>query len=154
MKKILIACLLLVNLAYTATAQDDGVKTGEGQEMRKPSKDRINPRILEQLSLSAAQQEQIKVINDDYRSKMQEMIKSDIAPEDRKSKRKDFDAGRAKAIMGILSAEQKEKLTTLQNDPKLMEKEGEFKHKSKEDGEKTKMKTDDEKTKIKVKSDK
>ena len=92
MKKILIAGLLFMSLAYTATAQDDGMKTGEGRERRMPSKDRINPRILEQLSLSAAQQEQIKVINDDYRSKMQEMIKSNIAPEDRKTKRKEFDA--------------------------------------------------------------
>jgi Spy/CpxP family protein refolding chaperone len=151
MKKMLVAGFLFMNLAYTATAQNDGMKTGEGQEMRKTSKDRINPRILEQLSLSAAQQEQIKLINDDYRSKMQEMIKTDIAPEDRKSKRKEFDARRTQAIMAILSAEQKEKLTTLQNDPKLIEKENEFKHKSKEDGEKTKMKTDEEKTKIKVK---
>jgi Spy/CpxP family protein refolding chaperone len=153
MKKIIIAGFLFMNLAYIATAQDDGMKSGEGQERRMPSKDRINPRILEQLSLTASQQEQIKVINDDYRSKMQEMIKSDIAPEDRKTKRKEFDAGRNKAIMAILSTEQKEKLTTLKNDPKFMEKEGEFKYKSKEDGEKTKLKADDEKTKVKVKTD-
>ncbi|MEO5985307.1 MAG: hypothetical protein ABIP80_07350 [Ferruginibacter sp.] len=153
MKKILIAGLLFMNLAYSATAQDEVMKTGEAPVRRIPSKDRINPRILEQLSLSAGQQEQITTINEDYRSKMQEMIKSDIAPEDRKSKRKDFDADRTKAIMTLLTPEQKEKFTSLQNNPQYMDKEGEFKHKSKEDGEKTKVKTDDEKTKVKVKND-
>lgn len=102
----------------------------------------MNPRLLDQLSLTATQSEQVKVINEDYRSKMQEMIKSDLSVDDRKAKRNIYDSERRTKILAILTASQVQKLQELQKADKVDgDNDVDYKSKSKnEDGEKTKVK--------------
>ncbi|MEJ7626818.1 MAG: hypothetical protein WKF35_08145 [Ferruginibacter sp.] len=152
MKKILLSIITITALSFSAFAQStssDEMK--QSSERRERQKDRINPRLLEQIGLSAIQNDQIKMINEDYRSKMQEMIKSEIPVEDRKSKRASLENDKKNKIMAVLTAEQLMKLKELQS--KEINVDGETKDKIKTDDGKIKVKSDDEKTKIKIKSD-
>lgn len=154
MKKIFAGLIAFTIISFTASAQTQKPGESEKAGSRGQHKDKINPRVLDQLELSASQKEQIKAINDDYRAKMQEMIKSEIPAEERKNKRSSLETEKKNKILAILTAEQVKKLKELQSNPGMYENNnGEYKEKFKSDGEKTKIKIDDEKTKTKVEKD-
>lgn len=142
MKKIISAMLVLSLMGYSATAQTENKSEMTDRGDRRQDNNRINPRLLDQLSLTATQSEQVKMLNEDYRSKMQEMIKSDMSVDDRKAKRNAYDAERSTKLLAILTPAQVQKLQALQktqnnNDDRDID----YKSKTKnEDGEKTKVK--------------
>jgi Spy/CpxP family protein refolding chaperone len=155
MKRIFTGIIVLTAIAFSASAQQsDQVNVSKAQTERRHSKDRINPRLLEQLNLTATQKEQVKVINDEYRAKMQEMIKSEIPAEQRKDQRTVFEKERKDKIMAVLTAEQQQKLAELQR-KEISEVVDERENKAAKErtGYKEKIKVDDKETKIKVKSD-
>lgn len=139
MKKIISAMLVLALMGSTATAQNEN--KGDRAD-RRQNNNRINPRLLDQLSLTATQSEQIKVINDEYRTKMQDMIKTDLGVEDRKSKRNVYDTERKAKLLAVLTPTQIQKLHELQKAQGTGgEKDIDYKMKSKdENGDKTKIK--------------
>lgn len=134
--------LVLSLMSYSATAQNEDKDGKSNREDRGQHNNRFNPRLLDQLSLTATQSEQIKVINDDYRLKMQEMIKSDLSVEDRKAKRNVYDTERKAKILALLTPTQIKKLYELQKSQGTGDdKDIDYKIKTKnEDGEKTKIK--------------
>lgn len=152
--------IAIAAVSFSASAQtqkSDDMKPGtrESSEKRSQQRDRINSRILEQLSLSATQKEQITSINYEYRTKMQEMIKSEIPAEERKNKRTAFETEKRNKILAILTTDQTKKLKELQSSETMGMKDdkGESIEKIKSDDGKTKIKRDDEKTKIKIEND-
>lgn len=134
--------LVLSLMSYSATAQNDDKEDKSNRGDRGQNSNRFNPRLLDQLSLTATQSEQIKVINDDYRLKMQEMIKSDLSVEDRKAKRNVYETERKAKILAMLTPTQIKKLHELQKSQGSGDdKDVDYKIKAKnEDGEKTKIK--------------
>lgn len=122
MKKILlgITALLLINFAV---AQDG-------------KSNRISGMVIAQLDLTDDQKEKVKTINAEYRTEMQQVIKSDLTPEQRKNKRTELEARKRQKIVSILTATQKQKLAALEGD-------GEFKQKSTVNGREVKVKVDD-----------
>jgi len=125
--------------AQTQKPNDANPGTAQRTERRNQN-DRLNPRLIDQLTLTSTQKEQIKGFNDEYRAKMQEMIKSEIPVEERKSKRNAFDAEKKNKILSILTADQAKKLKELQSNSNTTNDTGEYKEKIKIDGEKTKIK--------------
>ena len=134
--------LILSLMGYSAAAQSANKEGGTDRGDRRQNYNRINPRLLDQLSLTATQSEQVKMINEDYRSKMQEMIKSDLSVDDRKAKRNAYDAERRTKLLAILTAAQVQKLQELQKTERVDgDNDVDYKSKTKtEDGEKTKVK--------------
>ncbi len=140
MKKIISAMLVLALMSYSASAQSDNKDGRPDRGDRRQSSNRINPRLLDQLNLTTTQAEQVKVINEDYRAKMQEMIKSDLPVEDRKAKRNTYDAERRTKVLAILTPAQVQKLQQLQK-AQPSEADVDYKRKTKdENGDKTKVK--------------
>lgn len=133
---------VLALLSFPASAQRDNKDGKLDRGERRGNYNRINPRLLDQLNLTATQSEQVKVINEDYRAKMQDMIKSQLPVEDRKVKRNAFDAERRTKLLAILTSAQLQKLQELQKaDRANADEDVDYKSKTKnEDGEKTKVK--------------
>ena len=139
--------LALSLMGYSVSAQNDDKDGRPDRDDRRENNNRINPRLLDQLSLTATQSEQIKIINDDYRTKMQDMIKTDLSVDERKAKRNVYDAERKAKFLAVLTPAQTQKLLKIQKSEKMDQ--------SKDEDYKIKTKTEDgEKTKIKVKTDK
>jgi hypothetical protein len=140
MKKIIVGIIVLASFNMNVTAQSgDNGSRSEAQDR----KDRISPRLLEQLDLSLEQKEQIKGINAEYRNQMQEMIKSPISADERRTKREKFEADRKARILAVLTADQRTRLLEMQSQTPGGTN-GDFKHK---------VKTPEGKTKVKVKTD-
>ncbi len=132
--------LALALMSYSASAQGDNKDGRPDRGDRRQNSNRINPRLLDQLNLTATQSEQVKAINEDYRAKMQDMIKSDLPVEDRKAKRNTYDAERKTKVMAILTPAQVQKLQQLQK-AEPSEVDVDYKQKTKdENGDKTKVK--------------
>lgn len=135
--------LVLALMGYSASAQNENKDGRPDRSDRRQNYNRISPRLLDQLSLTATQSEQIKVINEDYRVKMQDMIKSDLGVDERKAKRNGYDTERRAKFLAILTPAQLKKLQELQKaqDTDAGDKDIDYKSKTKtEDGEKTKVK--------------
>lgn len=134
--------LVLAMMGYSASAQNDDKNGSNDQSDKRQNYNRLNPRLFDQLSLTATQSEQVKVINDDYRTKMQDMIKSDLSIDDRKAKKAVYEAERRTKLLAVLTPTQIQKLHELQKSPGAGdEKDIDYKMKTKsEDGEKTKVK--------------
>lgn len=140
--------LVLALMGYSASAQNENKDGRTDRADKRQNYNRINPRLLDQLSLTSTQSDQIKVINDDYRTKMQDMIKSDLSVEDRKAKRGVYDIERRTKLLAILTPTQVKKLQDLQKAQDVGgDNDVDYKMKTKtEDGEKTKVK-------VKIESD-
>ena len=134
--------LTLALMGYSASAQNQNKDNRPEREGKRQNNHRLNPRLLDQLSLTATQSEQIKVINENYRAEMQEMIKSDLSVDERKAKRDVYDSERKAKFMSVLTPTQILKLHELQKADSIDgDKDGDYKIKTKtEDGEKTKIK--------------
>jgi Spy/CpxP family protein refolding chaperone len=141
MKKFFTGIIAIAAFTFSASAQMPSSSDQDVQrtDRRGNNANRINARALEQLNLSESQKEQLKLINDDYRSKMQQVIKSEISADDRKAQRMTLETERKNKVMALLTAEQKEKLKTLLSTQGTDDK-GEYKEKTKVDGDKTKIK--------------
>ena len=143
MKKIIFGIITFASLTVTTSAQVKPAENGNADaarsERRAQHGDRINPRSLEMLDLTATQKEQIKLINEDYRSKMQDMIKSDLSTEERKAKRTGFEMEKKNKIMALLTSGQAKKLKEIMISEKTGDR-AEYKEKIKVDEDKIKVK--------------
>lgn len=142
MKKFLVGFIAFAIFGFSASAQSGNPSDRASMRDSRNQSERVNPRLLEQISLTAAQNEQIKVINDAYRAKMQDMIKSELSTEERKAKRSTYATERKNSIMAVLTPEQTRKLKQLESE--VTQSDGDYKEK---------IKTENGKTKIKVKTD-
>src|SRR6476661_4567984 len=138
MKKIYSALIAVCALSFSGFAQQNQSADVNQQRSRNQNRDRINPRLLEQLQLTAAQKERIRVINDDYRAKMQDVIKADMTPEQRRDKREALNAEKYTNTISVLTTEQVTKLKDLQSKDPATYTEGDRKEKIKIEDGKTK----------------
>lgn len=119
MKKFFTGIFAIAVMGFSAFAQEDKKESMDDKSAshgERKDKGRFNMRLLEQLDLTATQKDQLKVINEEYRSKMQDMIKSDMTPEERKAQRNIFENDRKKKTMAILTPEQIVRLRELQSE--------------------------------------
>ncbi len=97
---------------------------------------RLSGMVIAQLDLTDAQKEKVKAINAEYRTDMQEVIKSDLTPEQRKDRRTALEGKKREKIVALLTPAQKQKLTALEGS-------GEYKQKGSVNGREVKVKVDD-----------
>jgi Spy/CpxP family protein refolding chaperone len=151
MKKIIAGLFAIAAFTFSAAAQD---QTTDGQ--RKGNKERHgmhkghDGKGFEALNLTDAQKQQMKSINEEFKTRMQTLQKNDnILVKDMKEQRKALMTERKNKIAAILTPEQKTKFEQLRKDHGSR---GDFKNKTKGEGWKQKRKVEDGKEKVKVKS--
>ena len=150
MKKIFAGLFAVAAFTFSAVAQDQ-----TNTDQNKWNKERHgmhkgrDGRGLEKLNLTEAQKQQMKSINEEFRTKMQSLQKNDnILVKDQREQRKALITERKNRIAAILTAEQKSQLEQLR---KEHGEKGDWKQKSKDGDWKQKRKVEDGKEKIKVK---
>ncbi len=152
MKKIIAGCLAIAAFTFSAVAQDqnnagDRMKNGR-QGMHKGHEGK-GMESMENFNLTEAQRQQIKSINDDFKTRVQSLNQNDnILVKDAKAQRKALMQERKNKIAAILTPEQKTQFEQLH-------KEGnndDWKNKSKGEDWKKKRKMEDGKEKVKVKT--
>jgi Spy/CpxP family protein refolding chaperone len=109
---------------------------------------------MEKLNLTDAQKQQMKTINQEFRTRMQSLQKNDnILVKDQKEQRKALIEERNNRIAAILTPEQKTQFEQFRKEHgQRGEGNGDWKNKTKGDDWKQKRKVEDGKEKIKIKS--
>ena len=146
MKKIITALFAIAAFTFSTQAQDQNKvneqkKNARQQHGHHKGHGGKGMDGMENLNLTAAQRQQIKSINEDFKNKLQALNKNDnITVKDMKAQRKALMEDRKNKISAILTPEQKNQFEQLR---KQDNREGEWKEKRKvEDGkEKRKIKT-------------
>ncbi len=150
MKKIITGLFAFAVFTFSTSAQTQNNAEGYKKESRgyKKGHDRMNG--MEKLNLSDAQKQQIKSINEDFKSKMQALDKNDnIMVKDMKAEKKALMQERKDKISAVLTPEQKTQFAAMRKDHK---NKGDVKEKKKGDDWKQKRKIEDGKEKVKVKT--
>ena len=153
MKKIIAGLFAIAAFTFSAAAQDqptDGVRKGNKEKhgMHKGHGKRMDG--MEKLNLTDAQKQQMKSINEDFRTRMQTLQQNDnILVKDMKVQRKALMEERKNKISSILTPEQK---TQFEQMRKQHGSRGDYKNKTKGDDWKQKRKVEDGKEKVKVKT--
>ncbi len=119
MKKVLIPLIAIFAITFTANAQN---KMGnKGHQHHKHEKGMM----AKQLNFSDAQKAQAKLINDDSRKKMQELNKQEnITVKEMRTRKAAIQKDRKIKMDGLLTAEQKTKMTQLKAEQKAKKEEG------------------------------
>ena len=149
MKKILTGLFAFAVFTFSTSAQAQNNAEGYKKERRGYNKGLDKMNGMEKLNLSDAQKQQIKSINEDFKSKMQALDKNDnIMVKDMKAQRKALMQERKNKIAAILTPEQKIQFEQLHKEGN----KGDWKNKSKSEDWKKKRKMEDGKEKVKVKT--
>ena len=154
MKKIITGLFAIAAFTFSAVAQDkttdgQGKWNKERQGMHK-GRDGRGMEAMQKLNLTDAQKQQMKSINEEFRTKMQSLQQNDnILVKDQKEQRKALMQERMNRISAILTPEQKTQFEQMRKEhgPK-----GDFKNKTKGEDWKQKRKVEDGKEKVKVKT--
>ena len=119
MKKVLIPLIAIFAITFTASAQN---KMGnKGHQHHKHEKGMM----AKELNFSDAQKAQAKQINDDSRKKMQELNKQEnITVKEMRTRKAAIQKDRKIKMDGLLTAEQKTKMTQLKAEHKAKKEEG------------------------------
>ena len=119
MKKVLIPLIAIFAITFTASAQN---KMGnKGHQHHKHEKGMM----AKELNFSNAQKAQAKQINDDSRKKMQELNKQEnITVKEMRTRKAAIQKDRKIKMDGLLTAEQKTKMTQLKAEHKAKKEEG------------------------------
>jgi len=166
MKKIIAGLFAIAAFTFSAAAQDqtntDQKKWNkEGRGMHKGHEGR-GKEAMEKLNLTDAQKQQMKTINEDFKTRMQALQKNDnILVKDMKEQRKALMTERKNKIAAILTPEQKTQFEQMhqKHEGKFSRKfdgnndgKGDWKKKIKSEDGKQKIKSEDGKEKVKVKT--
>ena len=117
MKKLLIPIIAIFALTVTASAQDKMGKKGQHQKHQKGM-------MAKQLNFSEDQKKQAKAINEDSRKKMQELNKNEsITVKEMRDRKAAIQKERKIKMDGLLTAEQKTKMTQLKAERKAKSEE-------------------------------
>lgn len=157
MKKIIAGLFAIAAFTFSAAAQDQNagqtkIKANHGMHQRHHDGQRMDG--IEKLNLTDAQRQQIKTINQEFRTRMQSLQKNDnILVKDMKEQRKALMEERKNRIAAILTPEQKTQFEQMHKEHgERSEVKGDWKNKTKGDDWKQKRKVEDGKEKIKIKS--
>ncbi len=142
MKKLLIPIITIFALTVTATAQDKMGKKSHHQKHQKGM-------MAKQLNFTDAQKSRAKTINDDSRKKMQELNKNEsITVKEQRDRKAAIQKERKTKMDGLLTADQKTRMTQLKAEQKVKKEERFSKH---VDKMKTSLNlTDEQVTKLKA----
>lgn len=118
MKKVLILLIAIFSLTVSANAQH---KMGKKEQQPKHQK----MMMAKQLNLSEEQQKKAKAINEDTRKKMQELYKNEsITVKEMRDSKYAIQKERKAKMDGLLTAEQKAKLSRLKAQRKVKHEAG------------------------------
>jgi Spy/CpxP family protein refolding chaperone len=152
MKKIIAGCLAIAAFTFSAVAQDQNNAGDRMQKDRQGMHKGHNGKGMngmEKLNLNDAQKQQIKSINEEFKTKIQGLNKNDnMMVKDMKAQKKALMQERKNKIAAILTPEQKNQFAQLHKE----RNKGDWKNKSKGEDWKKKRKMEDGKEKVKVKT--
>lgn len=118
MKKLLIPLIAIFALTATVNAQDKMGKKGHHHKHQKGM-------MAKQLNFSEDQKKQAKTINEDSHKKMQELNKNEsITVKEMRDRRAAIQKERKTKMDGLLTAEQKTKMTQLKAERKVKNEAG------------------------------
>ena len=118
MKKLLIPLIAIFALTATVNAQDKMSKKSHHNKHQKSM-------MAKQLNFTDAQKAQAKTINEDSRKKMQELKKNEsITVKEQRDRRAAIQKERKTKIDGLLTGEQKTKMTQLKAEHKAKKEAG------------------------------
>ena len=118
MKKLLIPLIAIFALTATVSAQDKMSKKGHHNKHQKGM-------MAKQLNFTDAQKAQVKTINEDSRKKMQELNKNEgITVKEQRDRKAAILKERKTKMDGLLTAEQKTKMTQLRAEHKAKKEAG------------------------------
>ncbi len=153
MKKIITGLFAIAAFTFSAVAQDQnnaGDRMNKGRQGMHKGHNGKGMEGMEKLNLTEAQRQQIKSINEDFKSKMQALDKNDnMMVKDMKAEKKVLMQERKDKISTVLTPEQKTQFAAMRKDHK---NKGDVKEKKKGDDWKQKRKIEDGKEKVKVKA--
>ena len=155
MKKIITALFAIAAFTFSTQAQDQNKvneqkKNARQQHGHHKGHGGKGMEGMDNLNLTDAQRQQIKSINEDFKTRLQALNKNDnIMVKDMKEQRKALMEERKNKISAILTPEQKNQFEQLRKQDK---REGEWKEKKKGEDWKEKRKMEDGKEKRKIKT--
>jgi hypothetical protein len=116
MKKLLTGIIALAAFAFSASAQvERKPMDGQGKGQHHGMKERGN--LVRELNLTDAQKTQMKSVNMDFKTKMQDLKKQDnMTMKEFNGRKAALLADRKNKVMGLLTDEQKSKMETLKKD--------------------------------------
>jgi Spy/CpxP family protein refolding chaperone len=141
MKKIIAGFVMMVFLAFSASAQE---KQNEHHGRHKAKHHR--ERITKDLNLTDQQKQDLKVIHDNHRTQMAELKKEDISVEEMRDRRAKLAKEHRSAMHRILTLEQKGKIQEQRN--KSMEKRQQMQAQRMEKMKKDLVLTDDQSSRL------
>ena len=113
MKSIFLSLFATAAIIFSANAQDNNQdKTGtikSGKEFRKHH-GAVHQQITEKLNLTDEQKQQFKAINEDFKSRMDELKKSNLSGDEAKEKKQALLKERTEKVQALLTAEQKQQM--------------------------------------------
>ena len=156
MKKIIAGLFALAAFTFSASAQDQNTDQQNRQERKNHGMHRGHDgkgmEGIEKLNLTEAQRQQIRTINQEFKTKLQALNQNDkLLVGDAKAQRKALMEERKNRIAAILTPEQKTQFEQLHKEHGE-ERKGDWKEKSKDGDWKQKRKVEDGKEKVKVKT--
>lgn len=122
MKKIVLGTLALMLGIAGLQAQDKKDKTSPAKEVRKhrgkPGKEGRHNMAYQKLNLTQDQQAQVKKINEEFKSKIAELKKSEatITVKDYNEKKKAFSKQRHEQLQNVLTKDQKDQLAKMRSE--------------------------------------
>lgn len=155
MKKIIAGLFAIAAFTFSASAQDQTNTdqkqwNRDGQGMHR-GHDGGGMRMMQQLNLTDAQKQQMKSINEEFKSKMQTLNQNDnLLVKDARTQRKSLMEERNNRISAILTPEQRTQFEQFRKEHEG--DRGDWKNKGKDGDWKQKRKSEDGKEKIKVKT--
>jgi Spy/CpxP family protein refolding chaperone len=130
MKKILIGVLALVLYAGAANAQE--VKGKHKQNGDHAMMDHQMDQQMDQLGLTTEQKDRIVAINNDFRTKMQNLRTQNLTQEERRTRMHELQQQHMQSIRAVLNAQQQAKFDTMAKEHmNMMEQNGKYKYKMK-----------------------
>ncbi|MEP6617493.1 MAG: hypothetical protein ABJA57_12975 [Ginsengibacter sp.] len=124
MKKILLGLIAIASITLSANAQVQREQTdkidhsmGDHGKGGRGHGGHMDGRMYKDLNLSDAQKQQMKSINGDFKSKMDDLNKHDnLSVKDFRAQRESLENAKKAQFESILTADQKNKLATLKNE--------------------------------------
>jgi Spy/CpxP family protein refolding chaperone len=156
MKKIIAGLFAIAAFTFSASAQDQTTTDQNKQDHQKHGMHRAHDgrgmEAMQKLNLTDAQKQQMKSINEEFKTKMQALRQNDKSVSaDAKSQRKALMEDRKSRITAILTPEQRTQFGQFQKEHGEGRK-GDWKEKNKDGDWKQKRKSEDGKEKVKVKT--
>jgi major membrane immunogen (membrane-anchored lipoprotein) len=132
MKKLLIGILAVVLFAGAANAQQ--VKEKHKEKGDHAMMEHQMDHQMDQLGLTTEQKDRIVAINNDFRTKMQNLKNENLSQEDRRTRMHELQQQHMQSIRSVLNTKQQAKFDTMAKEHmNMMGQEGKHKYKMKAD---------------------